>query len=89
MDKENLIFPEPSDYLKNLQGLWTVVPLNCGIIVQIRTHSLGPDLLWENCGSLEQSVCNCNGSFPVLFFPRVPAQAVESWAWCQAWLVST
>lgn len=37
-----MIYPEPDDYLKNLQGLWaldypmlwTVVPLNSGIIVQ-------------------------------------------------------
>lgn len=40
-----MIYPEPGDYLKNLQGLWTVVSLNSGIIVQIRTHSLGPDAL--------------------------------------------
>lgn len=42
-----MIYPEPGDYLKNLQGLWvldyprlwTDVPLNSGIIVQNRIHS--------------------------------------------------
>lgn len=42
-----MIYPEPSDYLKSLQGLWvldyprlwTDVPLNSGIIVQNRIHS--------------------------------------------------
>lgn len=70
MDKESLIYPEPSDYLKNLQGLWTVVPLNSGIIIQSRIHSLGPDGSGKTVEAWNNPVCNRNSSFPVLFFPE-------------------